>query len=70
MSVTRGPLGKAGSRGVRSSEYSTTMPGAPDGEYVVVRFDTTFESGQTALETVVLKKETDGLFRVQGYFIR
>jgi len=70
MSVTLGPLGKADARAVRSSEYSTTMPGAPDGEWVVVKFDTTFEKKQRALETVVMRKEPDGAWRVSGYFIR
>ena len=70
MSVTLGPLGKAASSAVRSTEYSTTMPGAPDGEYVVVKFDTSFENKQTALETLALKKESDGLWRVSGYYIK
>jgi hypothetical protein len=70
LSVTLGPLGKVDSRGVRSSEYSTTMPGAPDGEYVVVKFDTSFENKQTAQETMVLKREPDGAWKVSGSFIR
>lgn len=70
MSVTLGPMGKADSRAARSSEYSTTMPGAPDGEWVVVKFDTTFEKKQRALETVIMRKESDGTWKVSGYFIR
>jgi hypothetical protein len=70
MSVTLGPLGRAQSRAVRSSEYSTTMPGAPDGEYVEIKYDTSFENKQTAMETVVMRKETDGAWRVSGYFIK
>ena len=70
LSVTLGPLGKVKSRSARSTEYSTTMPGAPDGEYVVVIFDTTFKNKQTAVETVPLTKEDDGTWRVSGYWIR
>lgn len=70
LSVTLGPLGKKTSRGVKSSEYSTTMPGAPDGEYVLIQFDTSFENKRAAVETVVMKRESDGLWRVSGYFIR
>ncbi len=70
LSVTLGPMGKVSSRAVRSTEYSTTMPGAPDGEYVVVVFDTAFENKQTAVETVPLTKEDDGTWRVSGYWIR
>jgi hypothetical protein len=70
LSVTLGPLGKKTSRGVKSSEYSTTMPGAPDGEYVTLQFDSSFENKKSAVETVVMMKESDGLWRVSGYFIR
>jgi hypothetical protein len=70
LSVTLGPLGKVSSRAVRSTDYSTTMPGAPDGEYVVVKFDTSFAGKQTAMETVVLRKAPDGSWRVSGYFIK
>ena len=69
-SVTMAPLGKVVSRGVKSAEYSTTMPGAPDGEYVILKFDTAFETKQTAVETVILMKESDGLWRVGGFNIR
>jgi hypothetical protein len=70
LSVTMGPLGKVKSRGVKSAQYSTTMPGAPDGEYVVLQFDTAFESKQKAVETLTLRKQPDGLWRVSGYYIR
>jgi hypothetical protein len=68
--VTLGPMGPVESRAMRSAEYETLLPGAPEGEYVVVKFDTLFKSQQTALETVTLRRESDGLWRVSGYFIR
>ena len=68
-SATLGPLGAVTSRGVKSSKYSTTMFGAPDGEYVVLGFDTARENKRTVVETVVLRKEPDGLWRVSGYRI-
>ena len=68
-SVTMTPLGKVVSRGVKSAEHATTIPGAPDGEYVILKFDTAFETGQTAVETLYVRKEPDGLWRVSGYFI-
>ena len=70
MSVTLGPLGPVASRAVRSSGYSTTLPNAPDGEYVVLEYDTSFESQQTAFEEIVLKREADGMWRVSGYRIK
>ncbi len=68
-SATLGPLGAVTSRAVNSSEFSTTWRGAPDGEYVLLKFDTVFENKQKAVETVALRKEADGLWRVSGYFI-
>lgn len=69
MEGARRPLGGAVSRDVRGSRYRTTMPGAPDGEYVIIRFDTSFEHKKKSVETVTPMLE-DGTWRVSGYFIR
>ena len=45
------------------------LPGAPDGTYVVLSFDTRFEHQERAQETVTMMLE-DGKFRGAGYFIR
>ena len=66
----RKPLGKLVSRKVMRTTYTTALPGAPDGEYVVIEFMTTFENKKTAVETVTPKMEKDGNWRVSGYFIR
>jgi hypothetical protein len=68
--AARGPLGKVISRTLKSAKYATSLPGAPDAEYVVIKFDTSFEKKQTAIETVTPMKEPDGRWRVSGYFIR
>jgi hypothetical protein len=65
----RSSLGKVKSRKLKSAVYSTTLPGAPDGEYVVAKFETEFEHKQSAIETVVSNREKDGSWRVAGYFI-
>ena len=70
LSAVRGPLGKLVSREVKSVEYTTTMPGAPDGEYVVIQFNTSFENKRRAIETVTPMKEKDGSWKVSGYFIQ
>jgi hypothetical protein len=67
---TRGPLGKVVSRTVKSAKYATSLPGAPDGEYVVIKFDASFANKQSAVETVTPMKQPDGRWRVSGYFIR
>jgi hypothetical protein len=70
VSAVRGPLGNVLSREVRSAEYRTTLPGAPDGEYVVIQFATSFEHKKSAVETVTPMRDQDGTWRVSGYFIR
>ena len=66
----RQPLGKLISREVASLKYATSVPGAPDGEYVVIQFKTSFENKASAIETVTPMKDPDGEWRVGGYFIK
>jgi hypothetical protein len=66
----RTPIGKVQSRTLKVAEFATSLPGAPDGEYVVLKFETTFEKKQHAVETVTPTKEADGRWRVGGYFIK
>jgi hypothetical protein len=66
----RAPLGAVRSRKIRSANFSRTLPGAPDGEYVVIQFDTQFEHKAAAVETVTPMREKDGSWRVSGYFIK
>jgi len=70
LQAVRTPLGKMKSRQVQSKSYSTSLPGAPDGEYVVILFKTTFENKASAIETVTPMLDKDGKWRVSGYFIR
>lgn len=70
MTAFRKPFGNRLSRKVTRREYRTAMPGAPDGEYVVIQFQASFEHKQNAVETVTPMKETDGTWRVSGYYIR
>jgi mercuric reductase len=39
---TRAPLGKLVSRRLKSRQYTEKLPGALDGKYVVIQFDTVF----------------------------
>ncbi len=66
----RSPLGKRISRKVQSINYKTSLPGAPDGEYVVVQFETSFTNKKSAIETVTPVREKDGRWRVSGYYIK
>jgi hypothetical protein len=66
----RQPLGKLVSRKVKSRTYAESLPGAPDGKYVVIQFDTVFEKKATGVETVTPMLDPDGVWRVSGYYVR
>ena len=66
----REPLGKAVSRTLKSTQYATSLPGAPDGEYVVIQFDSAFTNKKTAVETITPMLDKDGMWRVSGYYIK
>jgi hypothetical protein len=70
MEAVRQPLGDVVSRELTSTEHTTTLPGAPDGEYVVIQFATEFENKASAVETVTPMMDPDGSWRVSGYFIK
>jgi hypothetical protein len=68
--AARKPLGKLISRRVKRKTYTTTLPGAPDGEYVVIQFESSFENKKSAIETVCPMMDKDGKWRVSGYYIK
>lgn len=70
LAAFRKPLGEVLSRKAKSRDYKTALPGAPDGEYVVLQFETSFESKESAIETVTPMREKDGCWKVSGYFIQ
>ena len=68
--AARNPLGKVISRKLKGTQYKTSLPGAPDGEYVVIQYDTSFENKRSAVETITPTLDKDAQWRVSGYFIR
>ncbi len=66
----RDPLGKMRSRKLKSATYKSSLPGAPDGEYVVIQYASSFEHKQEAVETVTPMLDKDSKWRVSGYFIK
>jgi len=67
--AARGPMGNAGARKTRLVQYTRNLPNVPEGEYVVIQYETAFEN-RAAIETVTPVKEKDGTWRVAGYFIK
>ena len=70
MHAGRDPLGKVLSRKLKSAMYVKALPGMPDGDYVVIQYDSSFEHKQSALETVTPMLDKDGKWRVSGYYIK
>ena len=70
LTAVRKPLGKLISRSVKSKQYTRSLPGAPDGEYVVIQYDTSFENKKSSVETVTPMLDKEGKWRVSGYYIR
>jgi hypothetical protein len=66
----RGSLGAVVSRKVTATKYLSTMAGAPDGQYVVILYETSFAHKKSAFETVTPMLESDGRWRVSGYYIK
>ena len=68
--VKRPPLGKVVSRKLAESTPAKTFPGAPEGTYVALQYNTEFERKKVARETVTVAVDVDGQWRVCGYYIR
>jgi hypothetical protein len=67
---TRKPLGKLVSRKLTKAQNARSLPGAPDGNYVVMQFDTSFINKKDAVETVTFMQEKDGKWKAAGYYIK
>jgi hypothetical protein len=70
LQSVRNPLGKVISRKLKTKAYKTSLPGAPDGQYVVIQFDTSFQNKKSAIETVTPVFDKDGQWRMSGYYIK
>lgn len=70
LAAAQAPLGRPLSRSLRSKHYAEELPGAPDGKYYVLEYDTAFERKKSGTETVVPMLDEDGIWRVSGYFVK
>jgi len=70
VGAVRESTGPVISRKVASARYMTSLPGASDGEYVVIQYQTSFENKKSAVETVTPMLDKNGSWRVSGYYIR
>jgi len=65
----RESLGAVVSREPAGAQLATTLPGAPDGKYAVVKFTTKFAKKASATETVTMMMD-GGTWKAAGYFIQ
>jgi hypothetical protein len=65
----RGPLGELKSRSLTHSEYSTSLPNAPEGVYVVLVYTSDYAQLPKAVETVIMRQEGDS-WKPVGYYVR
>jgi Protein of unknown function (DUF4019) len=70
LEARRMPLGAMLSRKLENAASTRTLPGAPDGQYVVMKYATSFQHKKSAVETVTFVLDRDGKWRATGYFIR
>ena len=70
LKQVRPPHGALVERTLLSTQFTTSFQGAPDGDYVLLVFRSSFAKKIDSRETVTLEHEADGAWRVIGYFIR
>ena len=70
LNAARKPLGSTLSRKQIKAENVKSLPGAPDGNYVVMQFNSSFGNKKAAVETVTFMQEKDGKWRAAGYYIK
>jgi len=70
LQQVRKPLGLLVSRRLKSAQEMSSLPGAPDGRYIVMQFDTSYANKKSAVETVTFMLEPDGKWKAAGYYIK
>ncbi|MGZ5199058.1 MAG: DUF4019 domain-containing protein [Telluria sp.] len=73
VKAARAPYGHMESRRMVTAVPTRHLPNAPDGEYVVIQYNTRFDKlpdDQKAIETVIPMRDKDGFWRVSGYFVK
>jgi hypothetical protein len=69
LEKARSGTGALVSRQLIDASYTTTVPGAPEGQYVVLHYGASFANRQQAVETLTLSL-AKGYWRVNGYYIK
>ncbi|SRR6266404_9709234 len=70
LAKAREPLGSVKDRTISKTGFKNTFPGAPEGDYALIVYTTSFANKARSRETLTLERESDGKWRVVGYLIR
>jgi Protein of unknown function (DUF4019) len=70
VALWRSALGPVVSRQLKTAQFVTTLPGAPDGQYMLIQYDTSFAHKKSAVEIVTPMVDADGKWRVSEYSIK
>lgn len=70
LQSTLGPLGPLLSRAPQGREYTTTLPGAPKGEYIVITYGSSYTQLENAVETLIMVRNPAGEWKPAGYYVR
>jgi hypothetical protein len=66
----RVPLGRVKSRTVKDIFVKDKLPREPKGEYLVLHYSSNFENKSHVIETVTLTRDSEGQWRVSGYYLK
>lgn len=69
ITANRSSRGAANARYIAAAGLTKSVPGFPDGEYIVLQFYATFQKG-LALETVTLVKTAESQWFIADYAIK
>lgn len=69
LNGVRKPLGTLEHRKVKKAKSRSSLPGAPDGEYVIFTLKSSFKNKRKATETLTVVK-SDSVWKAVGYFIK
>lgn len=67
---TREITGPVVERSQKSMTYSTSAKDSPEGEYILIIFDTSFKGKSGATESLTVMLDQNQAWRVAGYFIK
>lgn len=63
-------MGAVISRKFNGSKYFSELPATPDGDYVIIRFNTRFTNKAHAVELITPHLEKDGTWKISGYVLQ